>query len=164
MVTNYIKYSVFESCRSTAASNTQAGLFKTPVVSTTGSLELYNVNSSSRLLFLRSDVTKFSIYGNQVSKCRRHVVGQVMFGMSSKILSTYSHAWAGIVTYEIQNTHCANTSTTTIYTNVVYDSLSYKMASATLTVESNSKWRHCHLIIVMIFSGGVCLLLFSFAC
>jgi len=32
------------------------------------------------------------------------------------------------------------------YANVAYDSLTYKMASATLTIESNSKWPHCDLM------------------
>jgi len=32
------------------------------------------------------------------------------------------------------------------YSNVAYDLLPYNMASATLTIESNSKWCHCHLM------------------
>ena len=30
--------------------------------------------------------------------------------------------------------------------NVAYDSLIHKMASATLTIENNSRRRHCHLV------------------
>ena len=33
-----------------------------------------------------------------------------------------------------------------LYANVVYDSVTYNMASATLTAESNSKWRYCQLM------------------
>ena len=41
-------------------------------------------------------------------------------------------------------TQAINSLTTTNYANVAYDSLTYNMASATLTIESNSKSRHCH--------------------
>jgi len=34
----------------------------------------------------------------------------------------------------------------TKYGNVAYDSLTYKMASATLTRKKCSKWRHCRLM------------------
>jgi len=39
-----------------------------------------------------------------------------------------------------------NASATANYTNIVYDSLSYNMASATLTIESNNNCCRCHLI------------------
>ena len=35
-------------------------------------------------------------------------------------------------------------SSTTNYTNVAYYPLTYNMATATTTIQSNSKWRHCH--------------------
>ena len=39
-----------------------------------------------------------------------------------------------------------NTSTTNDYPNVIYALLPYNMESATLTIESNSKRRYCHLM------------------
>jgi len=39
-------------------------------------------------------------------------------------------------------TQAINTSTPTNYTNVSYDSWPCKMASATVTMESNDRWRH----------------------
>ena len=65
---------------------------------------------------------------------RRHVVGQDMLGIRSKYIDEQAY------------TQATNNSTTTNYANVSYHPLPYNMASATLTIESNSKWRHCHLM------------------
>ena len=75
---------------------------------------------------------------------RRHVVGQVMFGELSEIdipstaLSTGVVKQISIMTFRTQ---AANRpiSTTMNYANDVYDQMTYNMASATLTIESNSK-------------------------
>jgi len=45
---------------------------------------------------------------------------------------------AGVCINELR-THATNTSTTTNYTKVAYDWLTCNMASATLTIETNSK-------------------------
>ena len=50
-----------------------------------------------------------------------------------------------------------NTSTTTNYANVAYDLLPYNMESATLTIESSSKWRHCHLPEKFFLGSAFCL-------
>jgi len=43
-------------------------------------------------------------------------------------------------------TQATNTPTTTNYANVIYDSLTYNMTSATLTIQSNRKWCHYRFI------------------
>ena len=43
-----------------------------------------------------------------------------------------------------------NNSYYTNYANVAYDLLPYKMASTTLTIESNSKWRNCRRVTLCI--------------
>ena len=80
---------------------------------------------------------------------RRHVVGQVMFGTWIK-LTFQVQQWAGAVIdqyYYIENRGYNYTLyitlTPTNYANVAYDLLTYNMAAATLTIQSNSKWRHC---------------------
>jgi len=44
-----------------------------------------------------------------------------------------------------------NTPTATNYVNKTYDSLTNKMASLTLTIESNSIWRHCHIMYTSVY-------------
>jgi len=41
-------------------------------------------------------------------------------------------------------TQATKTSTPTNYIDVAYDLLTYNMASASVTIESNDKSRHCH--------------------
>ena len=53
----------------------------------------------------------------------------------SKYSSVHSVVTISIIRFSIQAT---NTSTTTNYANVAYDLLTCKMASTTLTIESNS--------------------------
>jgi len=43
-------------------------------------------------------------------------------------------------------TQATNASTTTNFANAAYDSLTYKMTLATLTIQSNSKCRHCYVM------------------
>jgi len=73
----------------------------------------------------------------------RHFVGQVAFGLWSKIYvpsTVMNRRSNGLALLDPEHKNLAtNTSTTMNYANVAYDSLTYNMASTSITIESNTK-------------------------
>jgi len=79
---------------------------------------------------------------------RRHVTGQAIFGIWSKIdvVSTAMKKRSNSLALLASEHRLKIVQQTRDFANVAYDLLTYNMESATPVIASNSKWRHCHLM------------------